>query len=107
VSSSGTPGPTPAKPAGGSPQRQEGSPRPDDGVLGTRFAQEAVDAVTSIPPWLYALLGLAIALLAVAALPLRATPGPRTAVLLADRRALIALAGATVLTAATIAYSLI
>ena len=62
--------------------------------------------MTSIPPWVYALLGLAIALLAVAALPIRATPSPRTAILLANRRALIALAGAAVLTAATIAYTL-
>jgi hypothetical protein len=104
-SSSGTAVMPPSKPAGGSAQPTPG-PDPSDGVLGRRFAQEAVDAVRSIPPWVYALLGLAIALLAVAALPLRATPGPRTAVLLANRRALIALSGAAVLTAATIAYAL-
>jgi hypothetical protein len=105
-SSSGTAGPrAEPKPAGVSGQGLSGS-HPSEGVLGTSFAQEAVDAVKSIPPWLYALLGLAIVLLAVAALPLRATPGPRTAVLLANRRAPIALAGAAVLTVATIAYAL-
>jgi hypothetical protein len=93
------------KPDGGSAQPEPRS-NPSEGVLGRRFAQEAVDVVTSIPPWVYALLGLAIALLAVAALPLRATPSPRTAVLLANRRALIALTGAAVLTVATIAYAL-
>jgi hypothetical protein len=106
-SSSGTVGPTARnkpKPDGGS-ARPEPPSNPSE-VLGRRFAQEAVDVVTSIPPWVYALLGLAIALLAVAALPLRATPSPRTAVLLANRRALIALTGAAVLTVATIAYAL-
>lgn len=98
--------PAQAQGAGPSVERTTGSgSRPTDGALGVRFAREAVDVVTSIPLWLYALLGLAIALLAVAALPLRATPGPRTAVLLANRRALVALAGAAVLTAATIAYA--
>jgi hypothetical protein len=96
---------TPVKRAAGSAQPKSGPDR-SEGVLGTRFARDAVEAVTSIPPWLYALLGLAIALLAVAALPLRATPGPRSAVLLANRRALIALAGAAVLTVATVAYAL-
>jgi hypothetical protein len=75
-------------------------------VLGARFTRRAVDAVTSIPLWLYVLLALAIALLAVAALPLRATPNGRAAVLLAHRRGMIALAGAAVLVAVTVSYVL-
>ena len=40
------------------------------GVLGAKFTKKAiVNAIKRIPPWLYALLGLAIALLAVASLP--------------------------------------
>ena len=104
-SSFGTAGPLPVKPDGGSAQRKMGS-HPSEGVLGATFAREAVDVVKSIPPWVYALLGLAIVLLAVAALPLRAAPSPRTAVLLANRRELIALAGAAALTVATIFYAL-
>jgi hypothetical protein len=77
------------------------------GLLGVKVARKAVDTVTRIPPWLFALLGVAIALLAIAALPLRATPSRRAAVLLARRRAMIALAGAgALLAAATVAYAL-
>jgi len=76
------------------------------GVLGTRFTKRAVDAVKSIPLWLFALLGLAIALLAIAALPLRATPNGRAAAVLAHRRGMIALAGASALAAFTVAYAL-
>ena len=82
-----------------------GARTPDKGVLGVRFTK-AVDAVKAIPPWLFALLGLAIALLAVAALPLRATPNGRTAAVLAHRRRLIALAGAAALVAVTVSYAL-
>jgi hypothetical protein len=80
-------------------------PRTDKGILGVRFTK-AVDAVKAIPLWLFVLLGLAIALLAVAALPLRATPNGRVAVVLAHRRGLIALAGAAMLVAVTVAYAL-
>jgi hypothetical protein len=80
--------------------------RPSKGSLGEQFTREAVDAVASIPPWVYALLGVAIALLAVAALPLRATPSAETAMFLAHRRGVIAAAGAAALAVATIAYAL-
>jgi hypothetical protein len=75
-------------------------------VLGARFTRRAVDAVKSIPLWLFALLGVAIALLALAALPLRATPNGRTAVLLAHRRGMIALAGTAALVAVAVAFVL-
>jgi hypothetical protein len=62
--------------------------------------------VASIPLWFLAVLGLAIALLAVAALPLRATPSPKAAAILAQRRGVIAIAGAATLAVVTIAYAL-
>jgi hypothetical protein len=93
---------SPEDKAGAQPRR----PR-DRGALGARFTQKAVDVVTSIPPWLFLLLGLAIMLLAVAALPLRATPNRQTAVALANRRGMIALSGAATLLAATVAYALL
>ena len=98
---------------GSSPQasttgRPTSKPRPArrHGVLGTRFTKQAVDAVKRIPLWLFVLLGLAIALLAVAALPLRVAPNGRTAAVLAHRRGLIALVGAAMLVAVTVAYAL-
>ncbi len=101
VGESGSSGTAANKPStGGSRARA-----PDKGVLGVRFTK-AVDVVKAIPLWLFVFLGLAIALLAVAALPLRATPNGRTAVVLAHRRRLIALAGAAVLLAVTVAYAL-
>jgi hypothetical protein len=80
--------------------------RPSKGVLGVKFARKALGTVADIPPWLYALLGVAIALLAVAALPPHATQNRQTAVLLAHRRGMIASAGAAALAAAMIAYAL-
>ncbi len=80
--------------------------RSKKGALGARFAQEAADQVASTPLWFLALLGLAIVLLAVAALPLRATPSPKAAAILAQRRDVIAFAGAATLAAVTIAYAL-
>lgn len=77
------------------------------GVLGAKFTRKAiVDAITGIPPWLYGLLGLAIALLAVAALPLRATPSRGAAITLAHHRGVVALGGAAMLVAVTVAYAL-
>jgi hypothetical protein len=77
------------------------------GVLGARFTKKAIlDAIKGIPPWLYAVLGLAIALLAVAALPLRATPSRGAAVALAHHRGAVALGGAAMLVAVTVAYAL-
>jgi hypothetical protein len=74
-------------------------------VLGARFSR-AGDAVKSIHPLLWIGLGIAIALLALAALPLEAAPNARIAALLAYRRMTVAVAGATTLVAVTIAYAL-
>jgi len=85
---------------------QRARPSRSHGVLGARFAKTAVDALTNIPAWLFGLLGLAIALLAVAALPLRATRRRGAAAALAHHRGTVALAGAGMLIAVTVAYAL-
>jgi hypothetical protein len=77
------------------------------GVLGARFARKAVDAASEVPLWLYALLALAIGLLAAAAVPLRATPSPGTASALARHRGVLALAGAGMLIVVMVAYVLL
>ena len=91
--------------ASNSPSRTQGGPGPDDrgegrrfsgGVLGARFEQ-ATDAVKKVHPIVFVLLGLAIALLAVAALPMRFVPNARIAALLAYRRLAVAIAGALAL----------
>lgn len=113
-STSSTGSNTPAQPGAGSAtpaaqgkaEKQAEAPRAH-GVLGTRFTKRAVvDAVKSIPLWLFVLLGLAIALLAVAALPLRAAPTRRGASALAHHRGVVALAGAAALVAVTVSYAL-
>jgi hypothetical protein len=102
---------TPAKPTAATPPTTQDraeervTPTRDRGVLGARFTR-AVDAVKSIPLWLFALLGLAIAILAVAALPMKATPSRRAALALAHHRGAFALSGAAVLFAVTVAYTL-
>lgn len=75
------------------------------GVLGVRFTR-AAEAVKEIPRPLFAILGLAILLLALAALPLRWVPNARVAAVLAYRRSLVALAGAITLVAVAVAYAL-
>lgn len=82
-------------------------PAKHQGVLGARFARKAVDAASEVPLWLYALLALAIVLLAAAALPLRATPSTGTASVLARHRGVLALAGAATLVAVMVAYVLL
>jgi hypothetical protein len=77
------------------------------GVLGAHFARKAVDAASEVPLWLYALLAVAIVLLAAAALPLRATPSTGTASALARHRGVLALAGAGTLIVVMAAYVLL
>ena len=88
------------------PADHEADTRPSKGVLGSRFVREAVGTASTIPPWLYVMLGVAIALLGVAALPPRAAQSAGAAMLLAHRRGMIAAAGTTALVAVTIAYAL-
>jgi hypothetical protein len=76
------------------------------GVLGARFAQKAVNAASHVPLWLYALLVLAIILLAAAALPLRAAPDGAASAL-ARHRGALALAGAATLVVVTVMYVLL
>jgi hypothetical protein len=73
------------------------------GVLGARFTR-AVELVQAVPPFLFVILALAIALLALAATPLRATPSLRLRKLLAYHRELVALAGTVAVIGVTITY---
>jgi hypothetical protein len=75
------------------------------GVLGRQF-DRAGDAIKSIHPLIWIGLGIAFALLALAALPLHAVRGARLAALLAYRRLPVALAGGATLVVVTIAYVL-
>jgi hypothetical protein len=75
------------------------------GVLGERF-NRAADAVKQVHPILYVLLGLAIALLGLASVPIRYIPNARFAALLAYRRHAVALAGAAALITVTVVYAL-
>jgi hypothetical protein len=77
------------------------------GVLSARFARKAVEAASHVPVWLYALLALAIVLLAAAALPLRAAPSTGTASVLARHRGVLGLAGAGMLVAVMVVYVLL
>lgn len=72
-------------------------------VLGVQFAK-AVDVVRGVPTFLFFVLGLAIALLGLAALPGRAAPSLRLHKLLAYHREKVALAGTVTLIAAAITY---
>ena len=74
-------------------------------VLGARFTR-AAHAVKDVPPLLYLLLGIAIGLLAAAAVPLRFVPSDRLAVALAYRRTFVAMAGAAMLASVAVVYAL-
>ena len=75
------------------------------GVLGVQFSR-AADAVKEIHPLLYVLLGVAIALLGLAAIPVRYVPNARLAALLAYRRSTVAIVGAAALAAVSVTYVL-
>jgi hypothetical protein len=75
------------------------------GVLGVQFSR-AAEAVKQIHPLLYLLLGIAIALLALAAIPVRYVPNARIAALLAYRRSAVAIAGAAALATVSVLYVL-
>jgi hypothetical protein len=75
------------------------------GVLGVQFSR-AAEAVKKIHPLLYVLLGVAIALLALAAIPVRYVPSARLAALLAYRRSTVVIAGAAMLAAVSVMYVL-
>jgi hypothetical protein len=83
--------------------RAVANPRPRGAVLGARFGESQEEA-RALRPFVVACLALAIALLGVAALPRRATPGPRSAELLIAGRPALALAGGLALAAGTALY---
>jgi hypothetical protein len=83
-----------------------GKPPLSVGVLGERFTR-VTDAVKKVHPLLYLLLGFAIALLALAAVPARYVPNSGIASLLAYRRPAVALAGAAALVTVMLLYALI
>jgi hypothetical protein len=85
---------------------QRGKPPLSVGVLGERFTR-VTNAVKEIHPVLYVLLGVAMALLAVAAIPARFVPNARVAFLLAYRRDAVALAGAAALVTVMLLYALV
>ena len=96
------------------PGKTQGGSGPDDraqdgrfsgGVLGARFSR-ATEAVKDVHPLLFVLLGIAIALLAIAALPIRLVPNARIAALLAYRRLALAIAGAVALVMVMAFYAL-
>lgn len=74
-------------------------------TLGAVFTK-SVELVESVPPFLYAILGFAIALLALAVLPIRAAPNLRVAALLAYHRELFVLLGTVALIGTAITYAL-
>ncbi len=65
---------------------------------------KAVDVVQGVPTFLFFVLGLAIALLGLAALPGRLAPTLRLHKFLAYHREMVALAGTVTLIAAAITY---
>jgi hypothetical protein len=75
------------------------------GVLGVRFTS-AADAVKEVPAILFVLLGIAIGLLATAAMPLRFIPSAHMAAVLAYRRTFVALVGAVTLASVAVVYAL-
>ncbi len=82
-----------------------GSTKKPLGVLGVRFTR-AADAVKSVPAIVYLLLGIAIGLLAAAAMPIRFVPSARLAAILAYRRNVVAMAGAVTLASVAVVYAL-
>lgn len=93
-------GAAPGPPAG---RDSESTFKRVSGVLGAQFTK-AVEIVQGVPTFLFFVLGLAIALLALAALPGRAAPSLRLHKLLAYHREWVALAGTATLICAAITY---
>ena len=76
------------------------------GVLGVSFTRTA-DAVKEVPALLYLLLGIAIGLLAAAAMPIRFVPNARLAAVLAYRRTVVTMAGAITLASVAVAAAVV
>jgi hypothetical protein len=85
--------------------REQGETKAAGGVLGERF-NGVRHAVRSVHPLIWIGLGIALALLALAALPVESARNAKVAMLLAYRRTEVALAGAATLILVTVAYVL-
>jgi hypothetical protein len=107
LAANGPAGPGPGAAAQAPGARTESAGRDDraSSVLGARF-DRAEDAVKAIHPLIWLGLGIALALLALAAVPVEAVRGARVAAVLAYRRAAVAVAGAATLILVTVAYML-
>lgn len=107
LGTNGTAGPPPGPGAKTTAVRSEDEGDDDSAgaVLGARF-DRAEDAVKAIHPLIWIGLGMAIALLALAAAPVEAVRSARVAALLAYRRTEVACAGAATLVLVTLAYVL-
>ena len=90
---------------GSEPIRTDTSKNPLS-VLGVRYTR-AADAVKQVPAILFVLLGIAIGLLAAAAMPLRLVPSARMAAALAYRRTFVALAGAVTLASVAVTFAVV
>jgi hypothetical protein len=104
LGSAGQHGPLQVK-RGGEPIRVDNNKTPV-AVLGARFTR-AADAVKGVPALLYLLLGVAIGLLAAAAMPLRFVPSARMTAVLAYRRTFVAMAGAVTLASVAVVYAVV
>ena len=91
-----TSGPTGSKTASASGSKEK--PARHQGVLGAKFTRKAVEAASHVPLWLFALVGLAIVLLAAGAFLPKVGPAGLAASLV------FGLTGAMVLLVAMVAY---
>ena len=89
---------------GSEPSRIEKSKK-SRGALGVQFTLAA--DVKKVSPLLFVLLGIAIGLLAAAAMPLRFVPSARMAAVLAYRRTNMAMAGAITLASVAAVYAVV
>ena len=89
-------------PREGSEPIRSGTRKKPLGVLGVRF-NRAANAIMEVPAVLFVLLGIAIGLLAAAAMPIRFVPSARMAAVLAYRRTFVALTGAAALASVAVA----
>lgn len=107
LATNGPAGPGPGARAQTTAARNESVSKNERGgsVLGARF-DRAPEAVKAIHPLIWIGLGIALALIALAAVPVEAVRGARIAALLAYRRAAVAFAGAATLVLVTVAYVL-
>jgi hypothetical protein len=97
--------PSGSKAGGADPESGKARAIKTGSVLGARF-KDAGEAAKSIHPLIWMGLGIALGLLALAALPVEAARSAKVAMLLAYRRTAVALAGAATLVLVTVAYVL-